>query len=33
MSYKIIAVPTFMKALKKLVKKYPSLKTELAVLF
>lgn len=33
MSYKIIAVPTFKKALKKLVKKYPSLKTELAVLF
>jgi mRNA-degrading endonuclease RelE of RelBE toxin-antitoxin system len=33
MSYNIIAVPTFRKALKKLFKKYHSLKTDLAVLF
>jgi mRNA-degrading endonuclease RelE of RelBE toxin-antitoxin system len=33
MSYSIIAVPTFRKELKKLAKKYPSLKTDLAVLF
>lgn len=33
MSYNIIAVPTFRKELKKLAKKYPSLKTDLAVLF
>jgi mRNA-degrading endonuclease RelE of RelBE toxin-antitoxin system len=33
MSYNIIAVPTFGKELKKLAKKYPSLKTDLAVLF
>ena len=33
MSYSIIAVPTFRKELKKLAKKYPSLKSDLAVLF
>ena len=33
MSYNIIAVPTFRKELKKLAKKYLSLKTDLAVLF
>jgi mRNA-degrading endonuclease RelE of RelBE toxin-antitoxin system len=33
MSYNIIAVPTFRKELKKLAKKYSSLKTELAHLF
>ncbi|HNH67073.1 MAG TPA: type II toxin-antitoxin system RelE/ParE family toxin [Bacteroidia bacterium] len=33
MSYNIIAVPTFRKELKKLAKKYHSLKTDLAVLF
>lgn len=33
MSYKIIAVPTFRKELKKLAKKYQSLKAELAILF
>jgi len=33
MSYNIIAVPTFGKELKKLAKKYHSLKTDLAVLF
>ena len=33
MSYNIIAVPTFRKELKKLAKKYYSLKTDLAVLF
>lgn len=33
MSYNIIAVPTFSKELKKLSKKYHSLKTDLAVLF
>lgn len=33
MSYSIIAVPTFRKELKKLAKKYHSLKTELAALF
>jgi mRNA-degrading endonuclease RelE of RelBE toxin-antitoxin system len=33
MSYSIIAVPTFRKELKRLAKKYPSLKEELAVLF
>jgi mRNA-degrading endonuclease RelE of RelBE toxin-antitoxin system len=33
MSYSIIAVPTFRKELKKLAKKYPSLKTDLADLF
>jgi hypothetical protein len=33
MSYNIIAVPTFRKELKKLAKKYPSLKTDLAILF
>jgi mRNA-degrading endonuclease RelE of RelBE toxin-antitoxin system len=33
MSYKIIAVPAFKKAIKRLVKKYPSLKNELALLF
>ena len=33
MSYNIIAVPTFRKELKQLVKKYHSLKTDLALLF
>lgn len=33
MSYSIIAVPTFRKKLKKLAKKYPSLKSDLAILF
>ncbi len=33
MSYNIIAVPTFRKELKKLAKKYPTLKTDLALLF
>jgi len=33
MSYSIIAVPTFRKELKRLAKKYQSLKTDLAVLF
>jgi mRNA-degrading endonuclease RelE of RelBE toxin-antitoxin system len=33
MSYNIIAVPTFRNELKKLVKKYHSLKTDLALLF
>lgn len=33
MSYNIIAVPTFRKELKKLAKKYHSLKMDLAVLF
>lgn len=33
MSYNVIAVPTFRKELKKLAKKYYSLKTDLAVLF
>jgi mRNA-degrading endonuclease RelE of RelBE toxin-antitoxin system len=33
MSYNIIAVPTFKKELKKLAKKYHSLKTDLAALF
>lgn len=33
MSYSIIAVPTFRKELKKLAKKYHSLKSDLAVLF
>ena len=33
MSYNIIAVPTFRKELKKLAKKYHSLKTDLAILF
>lgn len=33
MSYSIIAVPTFRKELKKLAKKYHSLKIDLAVLF
>ncbi len=33
MSYNIIAVPTFRKELRKLANKYPSLKTDLAVLF
>jgi mRNA-degrading endonuclease RelE of RelBE toxin-antitoxin system len=33
MSYNIIAVPTFKKELKKLAKKYHSLKTDLATLF
>ncbi len=33
MNYEIIAVPTFRKELKKLVKKFPSLKDELVVLF
>jgi len=33
MSYNIIAVPTFRKELKKLAKKYPSLKSDLAYLF
>ena len=33
MSYNIIAVPTFRKELKKLAKKYPSLKTDLATFF
>ncbi len=33
MSYNIIAVPTFRKELKRLVKKYNSLKKEIAALF
>ncbi len=33
MSYNIIAVPTFRKELKKLAKKYHTLKTDLALLF
>jgi mRNA-degrading endonuclease RelE of RelBE toxin-antitoxin system len=33
MSYNIIAVPTFRKELKQLVKKYHSLKTDLSLLF
>jgi mRNA-degrading endonuclease RelE of RelBE toxin-antitoxin system len=33
MSYNIIAVPTFRKELKQLVKKYHSLKIDLALLF
>lgn len=33
MSYNIIAVPTFRKELKKLAKKYDSLKTDISVLF
>jgi mRNA-degrading endonuclease RelE of RelBE toxin-antitoxin system len=33
MSYNIIAVPTFRKELKKLAKKYHTLKTDLAALF
>jgi len=33
MSYNIIAVPAFKKELKKLAKKYHSLKTDLAALF
>jgi len=33
MSYEIIAVPSFKKELKKIAKKYPSIKTDLAVLF
>jgi mRNA-degrading endonuclease RelE of RelBE toxin-antitoxin system len=32
MSYKIIAVPNFRRELKKLAKKYPSLKTDFALL-
>ena len=33
MSYNVIAVPTFSKELKRLAKKYNSLKADLAVLF
>lgn len=33
MSYNIIAVPTFRKELKRLAKKYPSIKIDLALLF
>ncbi len=33
MSYSIIAVPAFRKELKRLAKKYPSLKTDLTTLF
>jgi mRNA-degrading endonuclease RelE of RelBE toxin-antitoxin system len=33
MSYNIVAVPTFRKELKRLAKKYPSIKAELALLF
>lgn len=33
MSYKVIAIPEFRRQLKKLSKKYRSLKTELTVLF
>jgi mRNA-degrading endonuclease RelE of RelBE toxin-antitoxin system len=33
MSYNILAVPTFRKELKKLAKKYPSLKTDITALF
>uniref|UniRef100_UPI00404A3095 type II toxin-antitoxin system RelE/ParE family toxin n=1 Tax=Flavobacterium sp. TaxID=239 RepID=UPI00404A3095 len=33
MSYKIIAIPIFQKELKKLSKKYPSLKNDLAIFF
>ena len=33
MNYKIIAVPSFLKALKNLAKKYPSLKNDLKEFF
>ena len=33
MSYNIVAVPTFKKELKRLAKKYHSIKTDLAILF
>ena len=33
MSYNIVAVPTFREELKKLAKKYPSLKSDLVFLF
>ena len=33
MSYSVIALPSFRKKLKQLAKKYPSLKTYLAILF
>jgi mRNA-degrading endonuclease RelE of RelBE toxin-antitoxin system len=33
MNYSVIAVPTFKKELKRLAKKYPSLKADLATLF
>jgi mRNA-degrading endonuclease RelE of RelBE toxin-antitoxin system len=33
MSYNIVAVPTFKKELKKLTKKYHSIKSDLATLF
>ncbi len=33
MIYNIIAVPSFQKELKKLAKRYPSLKSEISVLF
>lgn len=33
MSYNIVVVPTFKKELKRLAKKYHSLKTDLAILF
>lgn len=33
MSYSIVALPIFRKKLKQLAKKYPSLKTDLAILF
>ncbi len=33
MSYNIIAVPAFRKGVKRLVKKYPNLKTDLEILF
>ena len=33
MKYKVEVSPNFQKEAKKLIKKYPSLKTELAVLF
>jgi mRNA-degrading endonuclease RelE of RelBE toxin-antitoxin system len=33
MSYSVIALPSFRKKLKQLAKKYPSLKTDLAILF
>jgi len=33
MSYNVIAVPTFRKGVKRLIKKYPNLKTDLEELF
>ena len=33
MSYKVLAIPNFSSELKRLVRKYPSLKKEIAILF